>query len=238
MKRLNKFLAECGVGSRRKCDVLIQEGRIAVGGEVVQSLGQSVDESREVVTVDGRKVSAAIKLVYILLNKPKGYVTTVSDELGRKTVLELIPKGVRVFPVGRLDKDTTGALLLTNDGDLTYKLTHPKYNVKKVYQVLLSQPIIEKYVKKLQNGIMLEDGVTRHCLVKIIGKDKRTVELTLMEGRKREIRRMLQALGYDVLKLKRTKFATLSLVRLSPGKWRYLTEEEIEKIRSIVSREG
>ena len=237
MKRLNKFLAECGVGSRRKCDVLIQEGRIAVDGKVVQSPGQSVDESRAVVTVDGRKVSAAIKLVYILLNKPKGYVTTVSDELGRKTVLELIPNGARVFPVGRLDKDTTGALLLTNDGDLTYKLTHPKYNVEKVYQVLLSQPITEKYVKKLQNGIMLEDGVTRPCFVKIIGKDKRTVELTLMEGRKREIRRMLQALGYDVLKLKRTKFATLSLIKLSPGKWRYLTEEEIEKIRSIVSRE-
>ena len=238
MKRLNKFLAECGIASRRKCDVLIQAGRVAVDGKIVQFPGKSVDESSAEVTVDGRKISAATKFVYILLNKPKGYVTTVSDERGRKTVLDLVPNEARVFPVGRLDKDTTGALLLTNDGDLTYKLTHPKYNVEKVYQVLLSQAITERYVKKLQNGIMLEDGVTRPCFVKIISEDEQTVELTLMEGRKREIRRMFQALGYDVLKLKRTKFATLSLVRLSPGKWRYLTEEEIEKIGTIVSSEG
>jgi len=238
MKRLNKYLADCGVASRRKCDELIKQKRVAVDGEIIQSLGYKIDETTAVVTVDGHKVSLVDKFIYFLLNKPRGYVTTASDERGRKTVLDLIPDKSRVFPVGRLDKESTGALLLTNDGDLAYKLTHPKYDVEKVYRVLLNQPITEKHVKKLETGIMLEDGVTRPCRVKVISKDKCRVELTLMEGRNREIRRMLQALDYKVSKLKRIQFATLTLNKLAPGKWRTLTKEEITKIRTIVQREG
>ncbi|MBC8182793.1 rRNA pseudouridine synthase [candidate division KSB1 bacterium] len=234
MKRLNKYLADCGVASRRKCDELIEQNRVVVDGEVIQSLGYKIDETEAEVTVDGRKVFLVSKFVYFLLNKPRGYVTTASDEQGRKTVLDLIPNQIRVFPVGRLDMESTGVLLLTNDGDLAYKLTHPKYDVEKIYQVLLNQQITEKHVKKLQTGIMLDDGVTRPCRVKVISKDKRRVELILMEGRNREIRRMLEALDYKVSKLKRTEFATLNLSKLAPGKWRRLTKEEIKKIRTIV----
>ena len=238
MKRLNKFLADCGVASRRKCDVLIQEGRVAVDGKIVQTPGSSVDESQAVVTVDGQKMSLVKNFVYILLNKPKDYVTTVSDERGRKTVLDLIPSEHRVFPVGRLDKDSTGLLLLTNDGDLSYKLTHPKYNVEKVYRVSLSEAITERFVKKLEKGVMLDDGFTRPCIVKIKSDDNTIVQLTLMEGRNREIRRMFQAIGYSILKLKRVKVANLSLDKLAPGKWRYLSKDEIVKIKKIVSRYG
>jgi len=237
MKRLNKFLAECGVASRRKCDHLIQQKRVAVDGKIIQSLGYKIDETSASVTVDGRSVALIDRHVYILLNKPKGYVTTVSDERGRNVVLDLIPKHIRVFPVGRLDKDSTGVLLLTNDGDLTYKLTHPKYDVEKIYQVQLSRPFTERHVKKLQSGIMLEDGITRSCRVKIVDKDKRKIEMTLLEGRYREIRRMLRAINYEVLKLKRIQFAALTLDGLAPGEWRNLTKDEIIKIKKIVKRE-
>jgi 23S rRNA pseudouridine2605 synthase len=237
MKRLNKYLADCGVASRRKSDELIIQKRVAVNGEIVQSLGFKVDETEADVTVDGHKVSLVNKFVYILLNKPRGYVTTASDEQGRKTVLDLIPDKTRVFPVGRLDMESTGVLLLTNDGDLAYKLTHPKYDVEKIYQVLLNHPITENHIKKLKTGIMLEDGVTRPCRVKVVSHDKRRVELTLMEGRNREIRRMLQALDYKVSKLKRVQFATLTLTKLAPGKWRTLTKLEIKNLRLIVRRD-
>ncbi len=238
MKRLNKYLADCGVASRRKCDELIEQKRVVVNGELVQSLGYKIDETVAEVTVDGHQVKLANRFIYILLHKPKGHVTTASDDRGRKTVLDLVPNQPRIFPVGRLDKESTGVLLLTNDGDLAYKLTHPKYNVEKIYQVLLNQPISKKHISKLETGIMLDDGITRPCRVKVMSKDKQRVELILMEGRNREIRRMLQALDYKVSKLKRIQFATLTLTKLAPGKWRTLTKEEIKKLQTIVQRKA
>jgi pseudouridine synthase len=238
MKRLNKYLADCGVASRRKADELIRQGRVTVDGRIVQSLGNQIDETSVEVTVDGKSVSLKAKLVYILLNKPKGYVTTANDELARKTVLDLIPIENRVFPVGRLDKDTTGALLLTNDGELAYRLTHPKYDVKKVYQVWLKKSVSAAHVDKLQKGIQFEEGTTRPCQVEIISQDNSQITMTLQEGRNREIRRMLGVFNYDIKKLKRIQFAGLDLKRLAPGKWRYLTEKEIKKLRDLVRREA
>ncbi len=238
MKRLNKFLAECGVDSRRKCDLLIQSGRVAVNGKIVRTLGIKINEGRDTVTVDGKSVHLPQKFKYILLNKPQGSVTTVQDEFGRKTVLDLLPKDERVFPVGRLDKDTTGALLLTNDGELAFRLTHPKFKVEKTYQVAVSQPVSDYDLQKIASGIMLEDGITRSCQIKFLDQSRRNVELVLKEGRKREIKRMFKALGNRVIKLKRIKFAFLTTENLAVGNWRYLTEQEVERLKLLVSGES
>ncbi len=237
MKRLNKFLAEAGIASRRKADSLIEEGRVAVDGRVVYSLGQLIDETKAAVTVNGKPVQLKDGFVYLLLNKPKGYVTTARDDLGRKTVFDLIETNVRLFPVGRLDKKTTGALLLTNDGELAYRLTHPKYNVKKTYHVWLDKAINAEHVAKLQQGILLEDGPTRPCEVTVVDEESRKIKMTLQEGRNREIRRMLAALDFDIKKLKRTHFAGLSLRGLAPGKWRFLTKKEITRLRKLALSE-
>jgi 23S rRNA pseudouridine2605 synthase len=235
MKRLNRFLALCGLGSRRKCETLIQAGRVAINGNIVESLGTSVNEKESIVTVDGKRVFPPPKLIYILLNKPKGYVTTASDELGRKTVLDLLPDKLRLFPVGRLDKDTMGALLLTNDGAFAFQLIHPKFNVDKIYQVSLDKPINKAHVQKLQSGILLEEGVTSPCQVKIFQQDRKKIEIALHEGRKRQIRRMLKSLGYEVVNLMRTQFGTITLKNLKPGEWRYLTDQEVADLKTRVS---
>lgn len=233
MKRLNKFLADCGISSRRKCDLLIQSGKVAVNGQLILSLGSQIDETKDIITVEGKRVSAPDRFHYILLNKPKGYVTTVSDELKRKTVIDLLPKNVRLFPVGRLDKDTTGVLLLTTDGELAYLLTHPKFDIEKVYRVQISQSIQRDQLRKLEAGIMLDDGLTRSCQIKIISKDRKRLEMVLKEGRKREIKRMLSALGYDVIDLERIRFAFLNVGRLKRGEWRNLSLAEINKLKKI-----
>jgi len=233
MMRLNRFLALCGLGSRRKCESLIQGGRVVVDGNIIHSFSTTVDENKNIVTVDGKRVTPPDQFVYILLNKPIGYVTTTSDELGRKTVLDLLPDYLRLFPVGRLDKDSMGALLLTNDGSLAYQLMHPKFNVDKIYHVLLDKPITSEHIRKLQSGILLEEGITGPCAVKVIQNDRKRIEITLHEGRKRQIRRMLKSLGYDVVSLVRTQFATLTLSGLKPGEWRYLTDREITDLYSL-----
>ena len=233
--RLNRYLALCGLGSRRKCELLIQSGRVTVDGNVVRSLSTSVDKKNNVVTVDGKKVSPPERFIYILLHKPKGYVTSASDELGRKTVLDLLPDNYRVFPVGRLDKNTTGALLLTNDGQLAFQLMHPQFNVDKIYHVSLNKPITNEHVLKLQAGVLLEEGITSPCIVKVIQKNRKNIEIILHEGRKRQIRRMMQSLGYHVLSLERIKFAILTLAGLKPGDWRYLTGREIAGLKAVVS---
>jgi 23S rRNA pseudouridine2605 synthase len=235
MMRLNRFLALCGLGSRRKCESLIQAGRVAIDGNIVESLGTNVDEKESIVTVDGTRISPPQKLIYILLNKPKGYVTTASDELGRTTVLDLLPDKFRLFPIGRLDKDTMGVLLLTNDGALAFQLMHPKFKVDKIYQVSLNKPINNAHVQKLQSGILLEEGVTSPCQVKIIGSDRKKIEIILHEGRKRQIRRMLKSLGYEVVNLIRTQFGTIALKKLKPGEWRYLTDQEVAELKTRVS---
>ncbi|UCE06571.1 MAG: rRNA pseudouridine synthase [bacterium] len=234
MMRLNRFLALCGLGSRRKCESLIQAGRVTVNGYIVKSLSTTIDEENNIVKVDGQRISPPDEFVYILLNKPIGYITTASDELGRKTVVDLLPHKFRVFPVGRLDRDTTGALLLTNDGYLSFQLMHPKFNVEKIYHVSLNKPIIESHVRKLQTGILLGEGVTGPCKVKIIRQHRKKIEIILHEGRKRQIRRMLKSLGYDVVSLARIQFASLSLTGLKPGEWRYLTDREIADLKAVV----
>lgn len=234
MMRLNKFLALCGLGSRRKCESLIQAGRITVEGNIVRSLSIIVDENYQTVTVDGKKVIPPDQVVYILLNKPGGYVTTARDELRRKTVMDLLPDHIRVFPVGRLDKDTTGALLLTNDGQLAFQLTHPKFYVNKIYRVTLSKPISENHILKLRSGVFLEEGITSPCSVEIIQQDRSKIEIVLHEGRKRQIRRMLKSLGYQVMNLERIQFATLTLSNLKPGEWRYLSDQELSELKAAM----
>lgn len=233
--RLNRYLALCGLGSRRKCESLILAGRVAIDGDIVRSLSVTIAEKQNQVTVDGKPAVPPQSLIYILLNKPGGYVTTASDELGRKTVLDLLPGNLRVFPVGRLDKDTTGALLFTNDGQLAFQLMHPKFNIDKVYQATLNRPIIKEDIRKLQSGIYLEEGRTSPCKIKILNRDSKRIEIILHEGRKRQVKRMLRTVGYRVVSLERIQFAKLTLANLQPGQWRYLTTQEISDLNSLVT---
>jgi 23S rRNA pseudouridine2605 synthase len=234
MMRLNRFLALCGLGSRRNCESLILAGKVAIDGTIVQSLSITIDEKQNRVTVDGKLIVPPGEFIYILMNKPGGYVTTARDERGRKTVLELLPNQTRVFPVGRLDKDTTGALLFTNDGPLAFQLMHPKFCVDKVYQAGLNKPIIDSHVHKLQAGVQLEQAITSPCKINIKSRDRKKITIILHEGRKRQVKRMFRALGYQVVSLERIQFATLTLKGLQPGRWRYLTDQEVAALKSLV----
>jgi len=230
--RLNKFLAHSGVCSRRAADLLIQAGRVAVNGVIVQKLGVSVDERTDKVSVDGKEVSLHENLVYILLNKPKGYLSTVKDSFRRPTVLDLVGKEKKVFPVGRLDLNTEGVLLLTNDGELTFRLTHPKFEIEKIYLVTVKGKIDEEILSKFRQGVKLEEGVLARGDGRIINKgEKESVfELKLKEGRKREIKRMCLALGLRLTKLTRTHFAHLTARGLRSGQWRYLSDKEVRDL--------
>lgn len=234
--RLNKFLARSGVCSRRGADLLIQSGQVCVNGILVQKLGVLIDEKVDEVTVDGKKVSLQGNLIYVLLNKPKGYLSTVKDSFRRPTVLDLVGKDKKVFPVGRLDQNTEGVLLLTNDGELTFRLTHPKFQIEKTYMVTVKGMIDQKILKKFKQGIKLEEGIVARGEGKIIkkGEEKSVFELTLKEGRKREIKRMCQVVGISVIDLKRSKFAYLTTRGLKTGQWRYLSEREIMRLKKMV----
>ena len=234
--RLNKFLARSGVCSRRKADILIQSGRVAINGMPVQKLGVLVDEKSDKVTVDGKKVSLQQNLIYILLNKPRGYLSTVKDSFRRPTVLDLLGKNKKVFPVGRLDKDTEGVLLLTNDGELTYRLTHPKFQIEKTYLVTVKGKMDQKILRELKRGVKLEKDIVARGEGKIIkkGEEKSVFEVKLKEGRKREVKRMCQTVGFSVIGLIRTKFAHLTTQGLNEGQWRYLTEREIMRLKKMV----
>ncbi|MGB2979781.1 MAG: pseudouridine synthase, partial [Candidatus Zixiibacteriota bacterium] len=198
--RLNKFLAHSGVCSRRAADLLIQSGRVAVNGITVQKLGVSVDEKIDHVTVDGKKASLHENLIYILLNKPKGYLSTVRDNFRRSTVMHLVGEEKKVFPVGRLDLNTEGVLLLTNDGELTYRLTHPKFEIDKIYLVTVKGKMDEEILNKFQQGVKLEEGIIGRGQARIIktGEKESVCELKLKEGRKREIKRMCEAVNLRV----------------------------------------
>ncbi len=232
--RLNKYLASCGVASRRNSEKLICSGRVSVNGRLVTDLSTRVDEVEDEVKVDGELVKPTTKKLYVLLHKPKGYVTTVTDPYNRPTVMDLVKIDVRLYPVGRLDVDTEGALLLTNDGELTHRLLHPKYKIKKRYVVQVQRPVAENDINKLEHGIVLEDGVTAPCEIAYHKNSDagNVVEIVLHEGRKRQIKRMFSALGYEVEELRRIAFGPLILDDLPAGKWRYLKEEETEKLRA------
>jgi 23S rRNA pseudouridine2605 synthase len=234
--RLNAYLARAGVASRRKADELIKAGRVTVNGEPGQ-LNTFVGR-RDQVEVDGEPVTAQ-KLAYVLLHKPAGVVTTASDPQGRPTVVDLVDLPERVVPVGRLDVDTTGALLLTNDGPLAHRLAHPRYGVEKVYVADVEGRPDERGLRALSEGVELEDGMTAPATVRCLAPSR--VELTLHEGRNRQVRRMLEAVGHPVRNLHRSVYAGLTLEGLEPGAWRELEPFEVERVRDSVPqprREG
>ena len=223
--RLNAYLARSGVASRRKADELVKAGRVSVNGERGQL--NTFVETGDRVEVDGREVSAQ-PLVHLLLHKPAGVVTTASDPQGRPTVLGLVPRDVRVVPVGRLDVDTTGALLLTNDGDLAHRLAHPKYEVEKVYEAEVEGEPSDETLRRLAQGLKLEDGMTAPAEVRRLGPS--AIELSIHEGRNRQVRRMLDAAGHPVRSLHRSRYAGLTVEGLAPGEWRALTPSEVERL--------
>ncbi len=224
--RLQKYLADCGVASRRKCEQFILDGLVEVNGKVVQELGTKVNEKDEV-KFKGKVLKPVENKVYILLNKPIGYVTTVKDQFGRDTVLDLVKVKERVVPVGRLDMYTSGALILTNDGEFINKYTHPKNEIDKTYNVTVSGKITKEEVEKLKNGVELDDGyITKSAKVKILKIDEEKnisrVQIVIHEGKNRQVRRMCEAIGKKVLALHRSKIGNIDVKDLKLGEWKYL----------------
>ena len=234
MMRLNKYLADCGIGARRKCDKLIQEGQVRVNGVTETRLGVKINEKSDRVILNTREVKPVKKYEYILLNKPKGIITTVSDERNRKSVLDIIKVRERIFPVGRLDRETSGLLILTNDGDLTHKLTHPKYEIKKIYRVTLDRDLTENDRKEFQSGVKLDEGITGKCTIEFLSwQNRKNLEVTLRQGWNRQIRRMFAVLGYEVITLKRVGLGFLNLKGLRIGQWRRLTSPEVKLLKAM-----
>lgn len=232
--RLQKYLANSGVASRRKCEELILEGKVFVNGEVVKELGTKINPAVDKVTYCGKLINKNEKLVYILLNKPIGYVTSAKDQFNRETVLDLVKVKERIVPVGRLDMYTSGALILTNDGDFVYKITHPKHEVTKTYTVTLNGIIENSAVEKLRTGVEIEDYITRPAKVKILKTDEEKnisrLEITIHEGKNRQVRKMCEAVGSKVIALHRAKIGDIGVKDLKIGKWRYLTDIEVKKL--------
>ncbi len=232
--RINKFLAECGVASRRQCDKLIEDGAVKINGKTAL-LGQEVNDN-DSVTVNGKRIVKDKRKEYYILNKPKGYVCTVSDDKGRKTVMELLPKHAgRVFPIGRLDYDTEGLLLFTNDGDLAFRLTHPKNEIPKTYMAKIEGNITESELDKLRFGVEIDGRMTHRCNAHITDADKEStkVVITITEGRNRQVRKMFEAIGKNVILLKRIKIGDLTLHGLNRGDCRSLTAAEVEYLKFL-----
>ena len=231
--RLQKYLADCGIASRRKCEEYIQQGKVQVNGKVVTELGTKINPKKDKVKFENREITENRKMVYILLNKPIGYVTTVDDQFNRDTVLDLVKVKERIVPVGRLDMYTSGALILTNDGDFVYKVTHPKHEIEKTYTVTLKGIIQNDEVEKLCKGVQIEDYTTKPAKVKILKTDKEKnisrLEIIIHEGKNRQVRKMCEAVGKKVLALHRSKIGTIGVKDLELGKWRYLSSKEIQQ---------
>ncbi len=233
--RINKYLAESGVASRRAADKLIIDGVVKINGKVC-GLGDEVEVGEDNVTVNGKTVSVVKKYDYYIMNKPKGYITSVKDEKGRKTVMDLLPPNIkRLFPVGRLDYDTEGLLILTNDGDLTFRLTHPKNEVPKTYLVKTERPVSDEDLRKLRSGVVIDGEKTKKCNVRLIESYKTGAKLhvTITEGRNRQVRKMFEAIGNSVDFLKRIKIGDLTLTGLDRGEVRSLTYLEIEYLKNL-----
>ncbi len=233
--RLAKYLAQAGVASRRKAEEFIDQGRIKVNGLIIREQGFIIDEGKDTVEFDDKIVLPENK-VYLLLNKPSGYISSASDPWGRTTVLELVKDvQVRVYPVGRLDYDTRGVLLLSNDGEFTNRMIHPRYNITKIYRALIEGRIHAKQIKHLQDGVNLEDGLTAPATVRLIelGHNTSLIEMEIHEGRNRQVKRMCAAVGHPVIELERTAFAFLNLAGVKSGQYRHLSAGEVERLCSL-----
>jgi 23S rRNA pseudouridine2605 synthase len=230
-----KLLTGAGIGSRRKLTAMIKRGGIAVNGEVVQSFNHAVDPVADVITIDGKRVSVAAEPpVYLMLNKPAGLISSTGDTRGERTVLDILPpkyRSIRLYPVGRLDKDSTGLVLLTNDGDLTFRMTHPRFEQEKEYTVRIDQELKPEDRTALEHGVSLDDGRTSPAKVGALRYPPLGYSVTIHEGRKRQVRRMFASLGYRVLELKRVRFGSLRLGTLAEGDVRELTRSEIRSLK-------
>jgi len=249
-ERLHKALARAGVASRRDCELLVEEGRVTVNGVVVPSLPAWVDLERDVVEVDGRRVRPPCRLVHVMLNKPERVVSTASDEANRRTVVELVqhPSGQRLYPVGRLDFDTRGLLLLTNEGELAHRLTHPRYSVARVYRAVVRGRVSVETLEQLRSGLVLAHrrqgrtlGARRaraEAQIVHLDRDRSLLDITLHEGQNRQIRRLLARLGHPVKRLTRIRMGPLELKGVAPGAWRELEAREVRALRQAVGLEG
>jgi pseudouridine synthase len=235
-ERLQKALARAGVASRRHSEELIQAGRVSVNGQVVTTLGSRIDPESDTISVDGRDIALEPAKRHYMLHKPNGAITSVGDPFGRRTVLDLLDVDLEgLFPVGRLDQDTEGLLLITNDGDLAYRLTHPRFVVPKTYLAEVRGTPDEETLHHLRRGVRLEDGITGPAEVSLadVKRDRAQVRITITEGRKREVRRMLQKVGHPVIRLQRVAFGPLKLGALPLGQYRPLTEDEVAALREF-----
>lgn len=234
-ERLQKFMASCGVASRRKCEKLIEEGRVTVNGIVITELGFKVDCNKDYVELDGKPIKMEERKVYIALNKPKGYITASSDNRGRKTVIDLLKLKERIFPIGRLDYETSGLLLITNDGEIFNKVMHPRQNVNKTYIALVEGIPTDTEINSLENGVDIGGYTTalaKASVENIEGKNAR-VKIVIHEGKKRQVRRMCRAIHHHVIELKRTSVGKINLGNLKEGEWRYLSNEEIDYLMNL-----
>ena len=233
-ERLQKYLAECGIASRRKCEEYITQGKVQVNGKTITELGVKVNPEKDKITFEGKNVKQEERKVYILLNKPIGYVTTSDEQFGRDKVLDLVKVRERVVPVGRLDMYTSGDLILTNDGDFVYKVTHPKHEITKTYTVTVKGIIKNEEVEQLRKGVKIDDYTTRPAKVKILKtdeeKDISRLEITIHEGKNRQVRRMCESVGRRVIALHRSKIGNIGVKDIELGKWRYLKDFEVKTL--------
>ena len=233
-ERLQKYLAECGIASRRKCEEYIIQGKVQVNGKTITELGVKVNPEKDKITFEGKNVKQEERKPYILLNKPIGYVTTSDEQFGRDKVLDLVKVRERVVPVGRLDMYTSGALILTNDGDFVYKVTHPKHEIRKTYTVTVKGIIKNEEVEQLRKGVKIDDYTTRPAKVKILKtdeeKDISRLEITIHEGKNRQVRRMCESVGRRVIALHRSKIGNIGVKDIELGKWRYLKDFEVKTL--------
>ncbi|MEG2787306.1 MAG: pseudouridine synthase [Romboutsia sp.] len=234
-ERLQKYMARCGVASRRKCETLITNGKVKVNGEIVLELGVKVKANIDKVEYDGKEILPEENKVYILLNKPEGYITSLSDEKGRKTILDLVNVKERIFPIGRLDYDSSGLLLLTNDGDIYNKIIHPRVKISKRYVAIVKGRFSEDEIMKFSEGVDIGGYITAPCEIKEISYDNKisTVEISIHEGKNRQVRKMCSVFNHDVLSLKRISVGDITLGYVKRGEYRNLTDTELKYIKSL-----